>query len=71
VGDAAARGLGAYEFLGNVEEWTRMWTEDQVDCVSLRSYPVGFHGATVFGADALRFAAVRVSRLVRRKAAAT
>jgi CelD/BcsL family acetyltransferase involved in cellulose biosynthesis len=71
AGDAAARGLGAYEFLGNVEEWTRMWTEDQVDCVSLRSYPVGFHGATVFGADALRFAAVRVSRLVRRKAAAT
>jgi CelD/BcsL family acetyltransferase involved in cellulose biosynthesis len=66
---AAARGLASYEFLGSVEEWTRMWTEDQYECVSLRSYPLGFNGAVAFGSDAARFAAGRIGRIVRREAA--
>lgn len=66
---AAARGLTSYEFLGSVEEWTRMWTEDQYECVSLRSYPLGFNGAAAFGSDAARFAAGRIGRIVRREAA--
>ncbi len=66
---AAVRGLASYEFLGSVEEWTRMWTEDQCECVSLRSYPMGIDGAAAFVSDTARFAAVRVGRLIRGKAA--
>jgi CelD/BcsL family acetyltransferase involved in cellulose biosynthesis len=64
---AAARGLEAYEFLGKAEEWTRMWTEDHVDCVSLRSYPSAFRGAMAFGADAVGFVALRLSERFRRR----
>jgi CelD/BcsL family acetyltransferase involved in cellulose biosynthesis len=66
---SAARGLASYEFLGSVEEWTRMWTEEQCECVALRSYPVGIHGAAAFVADSARFAAARATRMIRRKAA--
>jgi len=66
---AASRGVASYEFLGSVEEWTRMWTDDRCECVSLRSYPMGFNGAVALGSDAARFAAVRIGRIVRRKAA--
>jgi CelD/BcsL family acetyltransferase involved in cellulose biosynthesis len=66
---AASRGVASYEFLGSVEEWTRMWTDDQCECVSLRSYPMGFNGAVALGSDAARFAAGRIQRIVRRKAA--
>jgi CelD/BcsL family acetyltransferase involved in cellulose biosynthesis len=65
AGHAAGRGLEAYEFLGNVEEWTQMWTKDLVDCVSVRAYPLGFRGATALCTDALRVGAQRVGRLVR------
>jgi CelD/BcsL family acetyltransferase involved in cellulose biosynthesis len=53
IGWAAARGLGAYELLGNVEPWiARFWTREQHDCVCVRAYPFNAGGAAAFAADA-------------------
>jgi CelD/BcsL family acetyltransferase involved in cellulose biosynthesis len=64
---AARRGLKSFEFLGTVEDWTRVWTEDEVACVSVRSYPFGLRGATTFAMDAARFAIGRANRIAHRK----
>ena len=37
---AAARGLRAYEFLGAVEPWTALWTEQAHRCVALGVFPL-------------------------------
>jgi len=66
---SAARGLASYEFLGSVEEWTRMWTEDRCECAVLRSYPAGIHGAFALMSDSARFAGARAGRLIRKKGA--
>lgn len=41
---AARSGLESYEFLGSISDWTRMWTQQERACVSLRVYPVGVRG---------------------------
>jgi CelD/BcsL family acetyltransferase involved in cellulose biosynthesis len=48
---AAQRGLHAYELLGVSEPWTRMWTELEHPCVSLRAYPASRTGAAALAAD--------------------
>jgi CelD/BcsL family acetyltransferase involved in cellulose biosynthesis len=53
IGWAAARGLSAYELLGNVEPWiARFWTRDGHDCVCLRTYPFNARGGLAFTGDA-------------------
>lgn len=63
---AARRGLRSYEFNGDVEPWTRVWTGHEHACCSLRAYPFSPRGAWALWADG-RQAALR--RLRRRFAA--
>ena len=63
---AAERGLASVEFLGHVEPWTRLWTEQSRDCVSLKAYPLTLSGMTVLAADAVNSAWARVWRFLRK-----
>jgi CelD/BcsL family acetyltransferase involved in cellulose biosynthesis len=65
---AAHQGLGSFEFLGTVEDWTRVWTNNELECVSLRTYPLGVHGAIALGTDAARAMVARLRRIFGRKA---
>jgi CelD/BcsL family acetyltransferase involved in cellulose biosynthesis len=58
---AARRGLRAYEFNGDVEPWTKLWTRHEHACCSLRAYPFSPRGARALWADGGR-AAVRKLR---------
>jgi len=42
---AADKKLKSYEFLGVSESWTRVWTEQERDTVSVRVYPLSLGGA--------------------------
>jgi CelD/BcsL family acetyltransferase involved in cellulose biosynthesis len=53
---AAELGLQSYEFLGTVEAWTRVWTEQERECVALRAYPPRPGGLAAAALDAGRFA---------------
>ena len=53
---AARRGLRAYEFNGDVEPWTRVWTRHEHACCSLRAYPFSPRGAWALCADGGRTA---------------
>jgi CelD/BcsL family acetyltransferase involved in cellulose biosynthesis len=57
---AAVRGLKSIEFLGTEEDWTRNWTSQVRESVTLRSYPYNFRGATLFALDAGQWAFKRV-----------
>ncbi len=46
--------LAGYEFLGTVEPWTRVWTEQERACVSVRVYPFGIGGMAALATDATR-----------------
>jgi CelD/BcsL family acetyltransferase involved in cellulose biosynthesis len=65
---AAARGLHSYEFLGTSESWTRMWTQLERPCVSLRAYPTNLRGMLVFAADIGTVARQRFGRVFGRTA---
>ncbi len=60
---AAERRLRSFEFLGTAEKWTRVWTEQERQCVSVRHYPYGINGIAALAADC---AAAAYSRLRRR-----
>ena len=49
---SAERRLESLEFLGTVESWTRVWTEQERRCVSVRVYPLGFRGGAALACDA-------------------
>lgn len=49
---AASRGLRSYEFNGDVEPWTLLWTRHEHACCSFRAYPFSVRGAAAFAADA-------------------
>lgn len=51
---AARRGLVSYEFLGTAEPWTRMWSERERKCVSIRTYPFRPASLLTFGVDMVR-----------------
>jgi CelD/BcsL family acetyltransferase involved in cellulose biosynthesis len=53
---AAVRGLESFELLGRVEPWTRMWTEQERECVALRAYPPRPAGLAAAALDVGRFA---------------
>jgi len=54
---AAGRGLRSYEFNGDVEPWTKVWTEREHACCSLRAYPFSPRGAWALYTDGRRAAA--------------
>ncbi len=58
---AARRGLRSYEFNGDVEPWTKVWTQHEHACCSLRAYPFSPRGAWALFIDG-RQAAVRKLR---------
>ena len=53
---AARRGLRSYEFNGNVEPWTKVWTRHEHACCSLRAYPFSPRGAWALWTDGGRAA---------------
>ena len=59
---AAERGLGSYEFLGGVEPWTEIWTQDVRPTVSIRAYPRTPSGILTLAADGARFAWAKLKR---------
>ena len=59
---AARRGLGSYEFNGDVEPWTKIWTRNEHACCCLRAYPLSPRGTWALAADARRVAFARIRR---------
>jgi len=53
---AASSGLATYEFLGEADQWTEVWTRQERRTVSLRVYPFGARGMAALAADAVRMA---------------
>ncbi len=51
---AARQGLKSYEFNGDVEPWTRLWTQDEHACCSIRAYPFSPRGAFALASDGSR-----------------
>jgi CelD/BcsL family acetyltransferase involved in cellulose biosynthesis len=48
---AASRGLASYEFLGNTDNWTRVWTSDEMPTVTIRAYPFRVKGIVALTVD--------------------
>src|SRR5580700_2844386 len=64
---AASRGLASFEFLGNVDKWTRIWTQDEIQSVTIRAYPFGARGIAALAADAFQAARRRLEETLKRK----
>jgi CelD/BcsL family acetyltransferase involved in cellulose biosynthesis len=64
---AASRGLVSYEFLGNAENWTRIWTQDEIQSVTIRAYPFRMRGAAALVVDAFQAARRRSEETLKRK----
>lgn len=47
----AEAGLESYELMGVPEDWTRTWTENVRECVSIRTYPASITGAHALARD--------------------
>lgn len=66
LGHCAREGLEACELLGAMEPWiTHMWTQEQHDCVRLRSYPYNLRGAVALAADGAVWLRERLARRAR------
>jgi CelD/BcsL family acetyltransferase involved in cellulose biosynthesis len=61
---AARRGLRSYELLGIPEPWTRLWTEREHPCVSVRAYPATRNGVMAMAADLATLGWRRLGRAV-------
>ncbi len=64
---AASRGLASYQFLGNAESWTRIWTHDESQSVTIRAYPFRARGVGALAADACRAMFRRFAVATKRK----
>lgn len=53
---AASRGLASYEFLGNADDWTRVWTPDEIQTVTIRAYPFRVRSVVALAVDAFQSA---------------
>lgn len=63
IADAAARGLDAFELMGQAEGWiARDWTPAVHGCVSVRGYPASVAGAVALARDGLAWGRQRLSR---------
>jgi CelD/BcsL family acetyltransferase involved in cellulose biosynthesis len=58
---AAQSGLGAFELMGNIEPWiSDFWTNEQHDCVRVRTYPFNVAGMAVLAGDVLQWLRRRI-----------
>jgi hypothetical protein len=57
----------SYEFLGNAENWTRTWTQDEIQSVTIRAYPFGARGIAALAADAFQAVRRRLEETLQRK----
>jgi CelD/BcsL family acetyltransferase involved in cellulose biosynthesis len=64
---AASKDPVSYEFLGNAENWTRIWTRDEIQTVTIRAYPFRMRGIAALAADAFQSALRRFEVAVKRK----
>ncbi len=64
---AASRRLASYEFLGNADNWTRVWTSDEMPTVTIRAYPFRVTGVAALTVDTFQAALRRVQWAVKRK----
>lgn len=64
---AAMSGLVSYEFLGNAENWTRIWTRDEIQTVTIRAYPFRMRGIGALAADAFQAVLRRFALPAKRK----
>ena len=63
---AAEQGLESYELLGETEAWiTRFWTQEQRDCIRVRTYPFTPPGLVALLADGLFWLRHRLGRAAR------
>jgi CelD/BcsL family acetyltransferase involved in cellulose biosynthesis len=60
---AARRGLRSYEFNGDVESWTHIWTNHEHSCCSLHTYPFNSCGLAAMIEDG----AVACARKIRQR----
>jgi CelD/BcsL family acetyltransferase involved in cellulose biosynthesis len=58
---AARQGLCSYEFNGEVEPWTKVWTGQEHACCSIRAYPFEPRGLAALAANGWRALAGRVT----------
>jgi hypothetical protein len=64
---AASRGLAFYQFLGNADNWTRVWTSDEMPTVTIRAYPFRVRGVAALTVDTFQSVLRRVQLAVKRK----
>jgi CelD/BcsL family acetyltransferase involved in cellulose biosynthesis len=64
---AASRGLASYEFLGNADNWTRIWTRDEIQTVTIRAYPFRVRGLAALAVDAFQSVLRRFEPASKRK----
>ncbi|MGB2621958.1 MAG: GNAT family N-acetyltransferase [Candidatus Acidiferrum sp.] len=64
---AALKGLASYEFLGNAEYWTRIWTSDEIQTVTIRAYPYRVKGIAALAVDAFQSVGRRLEVAVKRE----
>jgi len=64
---AASKDLVSYEFLGNAENWTRIWTRDEIQTVTIRAYPFRVKGIAALAVDTFQAALRRFDLAVKRK----
>jgi glycosyltransferase involved in cell wall biosynthesis/CelD/BcsL family acetyltransferase involved in cellulose biosynthesis len=58
---AASQNLKVYEFNGQTEPWTRVWTDQEHACCSLRIYPFRMRGFAALAIDAAAHARARIA----------
>jgi CelD/BcsL family acetyltransferase involved in cellulose biosynthesis len=64
---AASKGLASYEFLGNADRWTRVWTSDEMPTVTIRAYPFRMAGVAALTVDTFQAVLRRFQAAVKRK----
>jgi CelD/BcsL family acetyltransferase involved in cellulose biosynthesis len=64
---AASRGLASYQFLGNADNWTRVWTSDEMPTVTIRAYPFRVRGVAALAADTFSAVLRRLQAAAKRK----
>jgi hypothetical protein len=64
---AASKGLASYEFLGNADKWTRIWTQHEIQTVTIRAYPFRVRGVAALAVDAFQAVLRRIEAAVKRE----
>jgi hypothetical protein len=63
IAHAAEQGRRSYELLGNSEAWISLfWTQEQLACLRVRTYPANLRGAVALVADAGAWLRGRIAR---------